>query len=115
MPEYATITLEGLLGIVCRSTGLVTSLFLCTTTGKTDSNVYSLYTKATLHLASADVILQGKSAILAAHAKDPELTCETSTSFQTSYLQGVYNGRQYSLSTLDIAHPLIYFSCLPVY
>ena len=66
----------------------------------------NLYTKATLHLALADVILRGKSAILAAHAKDPELTFETSTSFQTSYLQGVYNGRQYSLLTLDIARLL---------
>ena len=75
----------------------------------------NLYTKATLHLALADVILRGKSAILAAHAKDPELTIETSTSFQTSYLQGVYIGRQYSLRTLDIAHPLVYFSCLSAY
>ena len=38
------------------------SSFLCTTTGKTDSNVYSqnfnnLYTKATLHVALADVIV----------------------------------------------------------
>ena len=41
-----------------------------------------LYTKATLHLALADVILRGKSAILAARAKDPELMFETSTSFK---------------------------------
>ena len=67
----------------------------------------NLYAKATLHLALADVILQGKSTILAAHAKDHELTFETSTSFQTSYLQGVYNGHQYSPHALDIAHPLV--------
>ena len=42
----------------------------------------NLYTKATLHLALANVILRGKSAILAAHAKDHELTFETLQAFR---------------------------------